>query len=111
MGSRTLIGPNCSFYSGTHPVDPTIRNGTKGPESGKPITIGEDCWFGGNCIVLPGVTIGRGVVIGAGSVVTKDVPSYKVVVGNPARVLRDIVPSVVPHSLPGAALPNGDTVI
>ncbi|KAK9795685.1 putative Maltose/galactoside acetyltransferase domain-containing protein [Seiridium cardinale] len=111
VGSRTLIGPNCSFYSGTHPVDPTIRNGTKGPETGKPITIGEDCWFGGNCIVLPGVTIGQGVVVGAGSVVTKDVPPYSVVAGNPARLLRSIVPSTVPHSLPGTAAASKDMAI
>ncbi|KAK6217794.1 hypothetical protein LQW54_003303 [Pestalotiopsis sp. IQ-011] len=106
VGARTLIGPNCSFYSGTHPVDPTIRNGTKGPETGKPLTIGEDCWFGGNCIVLPGVTIGKGVVVGAGSVVTKDVPPYHVVAGNPAKVIRSIEPSVVPHALPGSSGPN-----
>ncbi|KAF9871703.1 galactoside O-acetyltransferase [Colletotrichum karsti] len=93
VGSRTLIGPNCSFYSGTHPLDPTLRNGTRGPESGKPITIGEDCWIGGNVIVLPGVTIGKGVTVGAGSVVTKDVPPYVVVVGNPARVIKEITPS------------------
>ncbi|OLN94019.1 putative acetyltransferase [Colletotrichum chlorophyti] len=93
VGSRTLIGPNCSFYSGTHPLDPTLRNGTRGPESGKPITIGEDCWLGGNVIVLPGVTIGKGVTVGAGSVVTKDVPDYVCVVGNPARVVKKIVPS------------------
>jgi acetyltransferase-like isoleucine patch superfamily enzyme len=67
-----------------------VRNGTSGPESGKPIKIGEDCWFGGNCIVLPGVTIGRGVTVGAGSVVTKDVPDYVVVAGNPARILQKI---------------------
>ncbi|OIW33270.1 galactoside O-acetyltransferase [Coniochaeta ligniaria NRRL 30616] len=90
IGARTLIGPNCSFYSGTHPLDPFLRNGTNGPEAGKPIKIGEDCWFGGNCIVLPGVTIGRGVTVGAGSVVTKDVPDFVVVVGNPARVLKKI---------------------
>ncbi|KAH6962598.1 galactoside O-acetyltransferase [Ilyonectria sp. MPI-CAGE-AT-0026] len=90
IGARTLIGPNCSFYSGTHPLDPEVRNGTRGPESGKPITVGEDCWFGGNCIVLPGVTIGRGVTVGAGSVVTKDVPDRVVVAGNPARVIRKL---------------------
>jgi acetyltransferase-like isoleucine patch superfamily enzyme len=90
VGARTLIGPNCSFFSGTHPLDPFVRNGTSGPESGKPIKIGEDCWFGGNCIVLPGVTIGRGVTVGAGSVVTKDVPDYVVVAGNPARNLKKI---------------------
>lgn len=111
VGARTLIGPNCSFYSGTHPVDPTIRNGTKGPETGKPITVGEDCWFGGNCVVLPGVTIGKGVVVGAGSVVTKDVPEYTVVAGNPARMLRSIVPSAVPHSLPGTAAPSEDIAL
>lgn len=90
VGARTLIGPNCSFYSGTHPLDPFLRNGTSGPESGKPIKIGEDCWFGGNCIVLPGVTIGRGVTVGAGSVVTKNVPDFVVVAGNPARILKKI---------------------
>ena len=54
--------------------------------------IGEDCWFGGNAIVLPGVTIGRGVTVGAGSVVTKDIPDFCVVAGNPARVIRTIEP-------------------
>ncbi|TAQ87859.1 hypothetical protein B7494_g3821 [Chlorociboria aeruginascens] len=92
IGARTLIGPNCSFFSGTHPLDPFLRNGIKGPELGAPITIGEDCWFGGNAIVCPGVTIGRGVTVGAGSVVTKDVPDFHVVVGNPARILRKIEP-------------------
>ncbi|ROW04601.1 hypothetical protein VPNG_07436 [Cytospora leucostoma] len=90
VGERTLIGPNCSFYSGTHPLDPTIRNGTRGPESGKPITIGEDCWLGGNSTILPGVTIGKGSTVGAGSVVTKDVPPYHCVAGNPARIIRKI---------------------
>ncbi|KAH7120543.1 trimeric LpxA-like protein [Dactylonectria macrodidyma] len=88
VGARTLIGPNCSFFSGSHPLDPTVRNGMLGPESGKPIVVGEDCWFGGNCIVLPGVTIGRGVTVGAGSVVTKDVPDRVVVAGNPAKIIR-----------------------
>lgn len=88
IGARTMIGPNCSFYSGTHPTDPFVRNGLRGPEMGKPIVVGEDCWLGGNCVVLPGVTIGRGVTIGAGSVVTKDVPDFVVVVGNPARIVK-----------------------
>lgn len=71
VGARTLFGPNVNLFAGNHPIDPAVRNGTEGPESGKPITIGEDCWIGGNVIVLPGVTIGRGVTVGAGSVVTK----------------------------------------
>lgn len=65
------MGPNVSFYSGTHPLDPDLRNGTQGPETGKEITIEEDVWLGGNVTILPGVTVGRGSTVGAGSVVTK----------------------------------------
>ncbi|KAI9641455.1 hypothetical protein NHQ30_010262 [Ciborinia camelliae] len=83
---------SCSFYSATHPLDPFLRNGTNGPELGAPITIGEDCWFGGGVTVCPGVTIGRGCTIGAASVVTKDVPDFHVVAGNPARIIRKIEP-------------------
>ena len=71
FGSRTLVGPACSFYTGSHPLDPKLRNGTNGPEFGKEIHIGEDCWIGGNVIILPGISVGDGAVIGAGSVVTK----------------------------------------
>lgn len=71
IGDRTLMAPNISLYSGTHPLDPEVRNGTKGPEMGRQIHIEEDCWLGGNVIVLPGVRIGKGSVVGAGSVVTK----------------------------------------
>ncbi|KAL4807371.1 trimeric LpxA-like protein [Aspergillus unguis] len=71
IGARTLFGPKVSLYSGTHPLDPDLRNGTSGPESGEEIHIGEDCWLAGGVSVLPGVTIGDGAVIGAGSVVTK----------------------------------------
>ena len=90
IGARTLVGPNVSFYSGTHPLDPQLRNGTRGPETGKEIHVGEDCWLGGGAIVLPGVTIGRGSTVGAGSVVTKEVPPFHVVAGNPARIIRKI---------------------
>lgn len=71
IGSRTIFGPNVSLYSGTHPQDPDLRNGAEGPEFGKPIIIGDDCWIGGNAIILAGVTIGNGCTVGAGSVVTK----------------------------------------
>lgn len=71
IGARTLVGPNCSFYSGSHPLDPDVRKGLEGPETGKEINIREDCWLGGNVIVLSGVTIGPGSTVGAGSVVTR----------------------------------------
>ncbi|KAJ5094834.1 hypothetical protein N7456_010695 [Penicillium angulare] len=90
VGARTMFGPNVNLFAGNHPLDPALRNGTEGPESGKPITIGEDCWIGGNVIVLPGVTIGKGSTVGAGSVVTKDVPASHVVAGNPARIIRQL---------------------
>ncbi|KAI9675406.1 MAG: hypothetical protein M1817_001310 [Caeruleum heppii] len=90
IGSRTLIAPNASFFPGTHPLDPYLRNGTQGPELGKEIEVGEDCWIGGNVIILPGVKIGDGATVGAGSVVTKDVPAFHVVAGNPARIIRKI---------------------
>jgi acetyltransferase-like isoleucine patch superfamily enzyme len=60
IGDRTLVGPNVSFYSATHPLDPAVRNGMSGPELGKEIHVGEDCWIGGNVVILPGVTIGKG---------------------------------------------------
>ena len=102
IGARTLIGPGCSFYSGTHPLDPALRNGIAGPEFGKDINIGEDCWLGGNVIVLPGVTIGRGCTIGAGSVVTKDIPDFHVAAGNPARVLKKIATEMDPNDASSA---------
>lgn len=71
IGARTLFGPNVSLYAGGHPLDPEVRNGTKGPEYGGAITIEEDCWIGGNVTVLPNVTIGKGSTIGAAAVVTK----------------------------------------
>ncbi|KAF9007479.1 acetyltransferase, CysE/LacA/LpxA/NodL family [Cyathus striatus] len=88
VGARTFVGPNVSFFSGGHPLEGALRNGTKGPEFGKDIVVGEDCYIGGNVILLPGVTIGRGAVVSAGAVVTKDVEEYAVVAGNPARVVR-----------------------
>ena len=90
IGARTLLASNVSLFSGTHPLDPDVRNGTKGPETGAEIHIEEDCWIGGNVTILPGVRVGKGSVVGAASVVTKDVPPYTVVAGNPARRIRDV---------------------
>ena len=89
IGNDVMVGPNTSFYAAGHPLDPRLRT-HDGPEFSKPITIGNDVWIGGSCVILPGVTIGDGAVVGAGSVVTKDVESYTVVAGNPAKVIRKL---------------------
>ncbi|RYC53687.1 hypothetical protein CHU98_g12522 [Xylaria longipes] len=94
-------------YNVNHPTDPRVRNGLNGPEDGAPITIGEDCWFGGNVTVLAGVTIGRGCTIGAGSVVTRDIPPFMVAAGNPARVIRPIR-QVPAEELPPGYIPPAD---
>lgn len=88
FGNNVFIGPNCSFYTAIHPLDSERRN--QGLEYAKPITVGDNVWFGGNVVVLPGVTIGNDCVIGAGSVVTKSVPAFTVVAGNPARPLKTL---------------------
>ena len=86
IGSNTQIGPNCQFLTPNHPIDYIERR--KPIERCSPITIGEDCWFGGGVTVCPGVTIGDRCIIGAGSVVVKDIPSDSMAVGNPCRVVR-----------------------
>lgn len=88
FGNNVFIAPNCGFYTAGHPLDAETRN--KGLEYAKTIKVGNDVWIGGNVVVLPGVTIGNNVVIGAGSVVTKDIPSNSVAVGNPCRVIKTI---------------------
>lgn len=88
IGSRTLFGPNVQIYTATHPIDPVER--TSGLEYAKPIRIGEDVWVGGSAVICPGVTIGNRCVIGAGSVVTKDIPDDVFAAGNPCRVIRSI---------------------
>lgn len=88
IGDRTLIGPNTGIYTATHPVAPNER--LKDLEYGQPITIGKNVWVGGSCVILPGVTIGDNSVIGAGSVVTHDIPSNVVAVGNPCKVIKEI---------------------
>lgn len=86
FGDNVFIGPQCGFYAVNHPLDAALRN--SGVETGIPITVGNNVWFGGSVTVCPGVTIGDNVVIGAGSVVVGDIPSDCVAVGNPARVVR-----------------------
>ena len=89
FGNNVFIGPNCGFYTSGHPLDYKTRN--KGLEYAKPIKVGNNVWFGGNVCVLPGITIGDNVVIGAGSVVNKDIPSNVVAVGNPCKVVKEIL--------------------
>lgn len=88
IGSHTLIGPNCSLYTPQHPTDYMLRRKTI--EKALPIRIGEDCWLGGNVTVCPGVTIGDRTIIGAGSVVTHDIPSDCMAAGNPCRVIKSL---------------------
>ena len=88
FADNVFIGPNCGFYTAGHPVDVKQRN--SGLEYAKPITVGNNVWFGGNVIVLPGVTIGDNTIIGAGSVVTKDIPANVIAVGNPCKVIKSI---------------------
>ncbi|TDZ55061.1 putative maltose O-acetyltransferase [Colletotrichum trifolii] len=93
IGDNCHIGPNVSLYTATLPIDPKRRMGSKGPQLGKPITIEPDCWIGGNVVILPGVTIGQGTTIGAGSVVTKNMPPFTIAIGNPANIIRGLAGS------------------
>lgn len=86
IGSRVLLGPGVQVYTATHPLSAAERR--KGLEFAKPITIGDDVWIGGGAILCPGVNIGPRAVIGAGSVVTKDIPADTFAAGNPCRVIR-----------------------
>lgn len=88
FGDNVFIAPNCAFYTAGHPIDAEERN--KGLEYARPITVGNNVWIGGNVCVVPGVTIGDNCVIGAGSVVVKDIPANSVAVGNPCRVIKSI---------------------
>lgn len=86
IGEGTQIGPSVQIYTATHPTEPKSR--AEGKEFAAPIKIGKNVWIGGGSIILPGVTIGDHAVIGAGSVVNKDVPALAVVAGNPAKSIR-----------------------
>lgn len=97
IGDNALIAPNVQIYTAFHPTNATDRFGAPNAHGSfefcktqtAPVVIGNHCWIGGGAIILPGVTIGDNVVIGAGSVVTKDIPSDTVAFGNPCRVVRD----------------------
>ena len=88
IGDYTMIGPNVTLATAGHPILPELR--VKGLQFNMPVHIGKNCWLGAGVVVMPGVTIGDNSVIGAGSIVTKDIPANVVAVGNPCRVLRKI---------------------
>jgi len=87
-GDNVFIGPNCGIYTACHPTNSTER--IKGIEFAKPVTIGNNVWIGGNTCILAGVTIGDNTVIGAGSVVTKDIPPSVIAVGNPCKPIKQL---------------------
>lgn len=88
IGNNVLVAPRVCFYTAGHPIAPSVRN--TGLEFAAPITVEDDVWIGGNVTVLPGVTIGKGTIVAAGSVVTKDLPAGVIAAGNPCRVLQAI---------------------
>ena len=92
IGDDCFIGPHVHIYTACHSTDPTERNTRQ--EWARPVTIGDNVWIGGSVVILPGVTIGSGTTIGAGSVVVSDIPSGVVAVGNPCRVVKQVVMNV-----------------
>ena len=88
LSCNVFIGPSCGFYTANHPLDYTRRN--QGLEKALPIKVGNNCWFGANVSVMPGVTIGAGCVIAAGAVVTKNMPDNSLIAGVPAKVIKTI---------------------
>ena len=88
FGDNVFIAPGCGFYTAGHPLEASERN--KGLEYARPIRVGNNVWFGAHVCVVPGVTIGDNCVIGAGSVVTRDIPANTLAVGNPCRPVRSI---------------------
>ena len=89
FGDDCFVGPNVNIYTACHSIHPEQRNTRR--EWAAPVTIGHNVWIGGNVTILPGVTIGNNCTIGAGSVVTRDVPDNTVVAGNPAKVIKSIL--------------------
>lgn len=88
VGDATMFGPNVTIATAGHPILPELRE--QAYQYNMPVRIGKNCWLGAGVIVMPGVTIGDNTVIGAGSIVTKDIPANVVAVGNPCRVMREI---------------------
>ncbi len=88
VGDNTMFGPNVTVATAGHPIQPELRR--LGMQYNAPVHIGKNCWIGAGAILLPGVTVGDNVVIGAGSVVTKDIPDWSVAAGNPCKVIRKI---------------------
>ena len=88
IGDNCLLAPNVAIYTAGHPIYPDTRNTLY--EYGKEVTLGDNVWIGGSSVICPGVHIGSNVVIGAGSVVTKDIPDWSIAAGNPCRVIRQI---------------------
>ena len=88
IGDNCFMASNVAVYTAGHPIHPDSRNSMY--EYGIPVTIGDNVWIGGNTVICPGVTIGSNCVIGAGSVVTRDIPDWSVAAGNPCRVIRKI---------------------
>jgi maltose O-acetyltransferase len=88
IGDEVQIATNVQLLTATHPLDATVRR--QGGEYGKPITIEDGAWLGGGAIICPGVTVGENAVVGAGSVVTRDIPANVLAVGNPCRVIREL---------------------
>ncbi|KAK4635331.1 Maltose O-acetyltransferase [Fulvia fulva] len=90
IGDRVIMGPHVSIFAATHEVE--VQSRRENVEYAKPVVIGDDCWIGGHVVILPGVRVGKGVTVAAGSIVTKSVEDWSVVMGQPARVVKKVQP-------------------
>ena len=88
IGRHALLGPQVGIYTAIHPFDPAAR--ACGAESARPVSIGNHCWIGGHATILPGVTLGNNVIVGAGAVVPRSIGDNLVIAGNPAKVVRPL---------------------